>query len=96
MNRWLKRHRHLPIADQHGQLVRKLRGHYAYYGITSNWQCLSRFHFAVVGLWRKWLNRRSQRGHLGWERFTSLLGRYPLPRPRIVHSADRRAANPSS
>jgi group II intron reverse transcriptase/maturase len=96
MNRWLSRHRHRSIVEQHQLLSWKLRGHNAYYGITGNWQRLSRFHFAVVGLWRKWLNRRSQRGRLTWERFTALLRRYPLPRPRVVHSVYRRAANPCS
>jgi hypothetical protein len=77
-------------------LSKKLRGHYAYYGITGNWQRLSRFHFAVIGLWRKWLNRRSQRGRLSWERFTARLGPQPLPRPQVVHSANRSAVKPCS
>jgi RNA-directed DNA polymerase len=35
-NVWCHHHRHAPVAWQHQQLVPKLRGHYAYYGITGN------------------------------------------------------------
>ena len=34
--------------------------------------------------WYKWLNRRSQRTRLTWERFQDLLRDYPLPRPRVM------------
>src|SRR5207244_1761819 len=33
---WLRLHRHDPVAEQHQSLWQKLRGHFAYYGITSN------------------------------------------------------------
>jgi len=29
---WCRQNRHLPIPEQHTQLVAKMRGHYAYYG----------------------------------------------------------------
>jgi hypothetical protein len=93
LNDWLKGHRHLPIAVQQAQLSLKLRGHYAYYGITGNARCLDRIHYRTQRLWRKWLGRRSQRGLLSWERFRRLLARHPLPRPTIVHSVYRHAAN---
>ena len=56
--RWCRRHRHLPIAEQHAQLTSKMRGHYAYYGISGNGRALSRFRHLVQGIWRKWLDRR--------------------------------------
>ena len=34
ITRWCRHHRHEPVAEQHAELVRKLHGHYAYYGIT--------------------------------------------------------------
>jgi len=34
--------------------------------------------------WFKWLNRRSQRARLNWERFEDLLRDLPLPEPHIV------------
>jgi RNA-directed DNA polymerase len=39
--------------------------------------------------WQKWLNRRSQRSGMPWDRFSHLLDRYPLPKTRIVHAASR-------
>src|SRR5262249_40589365 len=33
---WCRLHRHCPISEQQQTLSRKLRGHFAYYGITGN------------------------------------------------------------
>jgi group II intron reverse transcriptase/maturase len=76
--------RHTPIADQHTWLSQVLRGHYAYFGLPSNFRMLMTFHQQVRALWYRALRRRSQRG-LSWERFHTLLERFPLPRPRITH-----------
>src|SRR5262245_8668001 len=84
---WCRRHRHLKVAWQHQQLVLKLRGHYAYYGITGNLRALRIFRAEVERGWRKWLNRRSQRGGMTWERFAHLRKRYLVPEARIVHSS---------
>jgi hypothetical protein len=82
---WCREHRHTGIATQHRALVRKLRGHYAYFGVTSNYAALSRLLHEVQAIWRKWLGRRSQKGYITWKAMTELLQRYPLPAPRIVH-----------
>ncbi len=94
IRQWCRQHRHQPISQQHRALVQKLRGHYAYYGITCNIEALSRFYQETLRTWQKWLSRRSQRAYLRWDRFHELLKRYPLPRPRIVHSAYAPVANP--
>ena len=83
---WCRRNRHLPISEQHAQLTRKLRGHYAYYGITGNTRLLANFRHQVIRAWHKWLSRRSRSGLISWEKFTLLLRRYTLPPVRIVHS----------
>ena len=44
-------------------------------------------------VWRKWLDRRSQRARMTFERINRLLKRNPLPLPRIVHPLPH-AANP--
>jgi group II intron reverse transcriptase/maturase len=90
---WCRQHRHLPVAAQHVVLYPKLAGHYAYYGITGNSRALRRFSFQVRRIWRKWLNRRSDKCSMPWERFEELLRRYPLPKPIVLHSMYR-AANP--
>lgn len=90
---WCKRNRHLPIEEQQRALVSKLEGHYRYYGITGNIRSLQAFLNATRRVWKYWLNTRSQRARMTWERFTRLLERWPLPRARVVHSIYR--AKPS-
>jgi group II intron reverse transcriptase/maturase len=89
---WCRKHRHQPIVSQQCTLGQKLRGHFAYYGITGNAHALSRFRSGVIALWRKWLGRRHRAGEVAWERMTRLLERYPLPPAIVVHSVYRRAA----
>ncbi len=91
---WLRRSLHLPVADQHEALARKVQGHYAYYGITGNGRALTNFLYEVDRLWRTWLGRRSDRAGMPWTEFNLFVRRYPLPRVRIVHSAMPRVANP--
>jgi RNA-directed DNA polymerase len=82
---WCKKHRHDPVKDQWKALCRKVQGHYGFYGITFNGRSLNRFYDQVKRAWRKWLDRRSRKRDMPWERFNRLLERYPLPKPRIVH-----------
>ena len=89
IGRWCRSHRHWKPREQWAALSRKLRGHYAYYGITGNAPALHRFRYEVERLWRKWLGRRSWSGRMSWERFKRLLENYPLPPVRVVHSVYR-------
>jgi group II intron reverse transcriptase/maturase len=91
---WCRFHRHRPIGEQQHTLSQKLRGHFAYYGITGNSKSLSWFRHEVVRCWRKWLNRRNRERSLDWDLFTRLLERYPLPPARVVHSVYVHAASP--
>jgi RNA-directed DNA polymerase len=81
---WCRRNRHLPVREQHVQLVRRVQGHINYFGVNGNIISLRRFVYQVERSWHKWLNRRSQRARLDWERFQDLLKSLPLPRARIV------------
>jgi len=85
MARWCRKVRHLKVKEQHAMLALKMRGHYAYYGITGNMRSLSIFSEQVRRVWRKWLSRRSQR-RKGWDYFDKIVKHYPIPPPRIVHS----------
>jgi group II intron reverse transcriptase/maturase len=91
---WCRRHRHRPIGEQQQTLCQKLRGHFAYYGLTGNAYALTQFRTAVVRCWRKWLNRRNRERSLDWDTFRHLLERHPLPPVRVVHSVYAHAANP--
>jgi RNA-directed DNA polymerase len=81
---WCRRHRHLPVEEQHRALARKLTGHYNYFGVNGNFVALYRLRRAVESVWRKWLNRRSQNARMYWWRFREMLRRLPLPAPRIT------------
>lgn len=79
----------LTVRQQHAELSRKLLGHYGYYGVRGNSPALHRFLEEVYRVWRKWLDRRSQRRSLPWHLMASWRQRYPLPLPRL-----RRTVNP--
>lgn len=82
---WCRRHRHLPLKDQHAALSRRLRGHFQYFGVNGNARSLQHVRHRTERLWMKWLQRRSQRGdRLSWERFGTYLQVHPLPPPRIT------------
>jgi RNA-directed DNA polymerase len=87
---WCRHNRHRPIAEQHVVLSQKLRGHYAYYGITGNSVALNRFRDQVQYVWRKWLARRNSKHHPPWAWFHRLRQRYRLPYGIPVHSVCRR------
>lgn len=91
---WLRKDRHSELADQHRTLSQKLRGHFAYYGITGNAAALKRFRRGAIGLWRKWLSRRNRDGPIAWTKMYRLLARYPLPPATVVHSVYRQTATP--
>jgi len=87
MNQWLKQVRNQTKTKVWWKtLEAKLRGHYQYYGISENFQSIVAFYVNAVRLVHKWLNRRSQKGRMNWDRFNEYLEHYPLPKPKIVHS----------
>lgn len=80
---WCRDHRHWPVKEQHAALVRRLRGHFNYFGVNGNYKSLAILKRKSQRSWLKWLRRRSQRSRLSWERFRALLRRFPFPEPRI-------------
>ena len=80
---WCRRHRHESIPTQHQALVTRIRGHFGYFGVNGNTRSLASVKHQVRMIWRKWLNRRSQRSRLTWERFKDLLKDFPFPPVRI-------------
>jgi group II intron reverse transcriptase/maturase len=85
LSEWCRGHRHDPLVEQQQALAQKLRGHYAYFGITGNYPMIKRLYYEVKRKWRKWLSTRSRDGRFSWKRMNALLERLPLPPPRIVH-----------
>jgi group II intron reverse transcriptase/maturase len=81
---WLRKSRTMKTAELWEVAKAKLRGHYAYYGVTDNTWGIKRFAIEVNHLLFKWLNRRGKRGCLNWEKFNKMLKLFPLPAPRIM------------
>ncbi len=87
MNEWLKENRNRKKTKEWWKtLSAKLRGHYQYYGVSGNYRAINSYYRRVLGLVRKWLNRRSQKRSMSWAKFNAYLGHYPLPKPSIRHN----------
>jgi RNA-directed DNA polymerase len=80
----VRRRMHAPVSEQHHWLCQMLRGHYAYYGLSSNFRCMKGFLQQVRRIWFGALRRQSQR-RMPWDAFRQLLSCFPLPTPRITH-----------
>jgi RNA-directed DNA polymerase len=76
--------RHKAVKEQHAALVRRIQGHFNYFGVNDNQRCLKALVEAVKRSWFKWLNRRSQRSQMTWERFNDMMSVYPLPTPKVL------------
>jgi RNA-directed DNA polymerase len=65
---------------------RHLLGHFGYYGISGNSRSMRQYSYRVMEILFKWLNRRSQKRSLTWEKYLGLLREGLLPKPRIVRN----------
>jgi RNA-directed DNA polymerase len=81
LNDWCRGHRHLSVREQYAALKRRIQGHFNYFGVRGNEQCLSLVIEYAKRIWIKWLNRRSQRRSYNWARFLEILKVFPLPTP---------------
>jgi group II intron reverse transcriptase/maturase len=80
----LRRRMHRPIPEQGRWLRQVVTGFFAYHAVPTNGRALAAFRYHVIGLWRRALRRRGQRGDLTWGRIAALADDW-LPRPRILH-----------
>lgn len=86
MNRWLATVRNtVPLKDLWKMLAARMRGHYAYYGVSDNSRSLNTYYYRVRRMAHKWLNRRSQRASMNWDNLCAYVKKFPLPEPRIIH-----------
>ena len=87
MEEWIMMNRHGLIGGLIAELNRKLRGHYAYYGITFNGRKLSSYYEQTKRMLHKWVNRRGGKRVWNWEQFSKLTKEWiPLLKPKIYHS----------
>ena len=83
MDRWCRDVRHRPVVEQWRALNRKLRGHYAYFGVRGNFAAIDLVRSQAMRSWHRWLSRRSQKAAIPWPKFSRFLEHYPLARARI-------------
>lgn len=86
---WIRRNRSMRLAALLHSLRRKLSGYWQYYGVRGNGRSLKKFWRCVVFGLYKWLNRRSQKNSMRWERLNIILKRHRIPGPRITESRQR-------
>jgi len=80
---WLKENMHNRTAETIIKLNRKLKGHYAYYGISGNYKSLLKFYnFVITALYKSQI-RRSQRTNLTTKKFYEMLEKYPIVKPKL-------------
>lgn len=82
---WCKNNRHMDLKQQHRMLCTKLRGHYQYFGVRCNMRSMEAVLYHARQAWKFWLNRRSSKKSLNWEKFQVMLEKMPLPTPMIIH-----------
>ena len=86
LREWCRQNRHKDLNEQYRLLCSKLRGHFQYYGIRCNMRAMEAVLHHAIRNWKYWLNRRSRKKALNWEKYRKLLEQIPLPTPRIIHN----------
>ncbi len=64
----------------------KLRGHVEYYGVSLNSDQVNAFVCQATRIFFKWINRRSQKRSITWEKFAKFQGAFPGVNAHIRHS----------
>ena len=72
----LQRRMHEPIPLQGKWLRQVVRGYFAYHAVPTNGKTMSTFRHYVMDLWRRALQRRSQRDRSTWERIAQLAAEF--------------------
>ena len=80
----LQRRMHEAIPLQGKWLRQVVRGYFAYHAVPTNCKSMSTFRHYVMDLWRRALQRRSQRDRSTWKRIAQLAAEF-LPPVRILH-----------
>ena len=80
----LRRRMHEAIAQQGHWLKSVVAGYFAYHAVPTNGRALGAFRYHVTNLWRRTLNRRSQKGKVSLQRMDQIADAW-LPTPRILH-----------
>jgi RNA-directed DNA polymerase len=80
----LRRRMHQSIPEQGRWLHQVVCGVFNYHAVPTNSRTINAFLYHVTELWRRTLNRRSQRNGYTWKHMAKLAADW-LPKPRILH-----------
>ncbi len=80
----LRRRMHEPIPEQGKWLAQVVGGFFAYHAVHTNTPTLGTFRRRVEELWKRSLQRRSQRADLTWPRMQRMADDW-LPKPKVLH-----------
>ena len=87
MNDFIKNNRHIKLKELIAEINLKMRGYYAYYGITFNFKGISLYYAEVRRCLLKWLRRRGGKTKWKWETYPLLIDKWcPLIKPFIANS----------
>jgi group II intron reverse transcriptase/maturase len=78
----LRKRMHDSIPELGRWLGSVVAGHVRYYGVPLNSKAIGAFRFAIGRLWKRSLERRSERTRIPWERMSRLIARW-LPPARV-------------
>lgn len=93
IHRTLRRNLNRSIPQMGKYLRAVLRGHVAYYGVPTNGKAIAAFRYALGLIWKRVLERRSERTRVRWERIRQLIDRW-LPPARVCHLIRPCASSP--
>ncbi len=82
--RVLRRRHNASIPETGAYLRSVVMGHMGYYGVPMNARALWSFRWAITRVWKKALERRSQRAHVRWDWMKRQIDRW-LPPVHICH-----------
>jgi group II intron reverse transcriptase/maturase len=90
LRKWVKNRRDWKMSEIISGVNQSLVGYYQYFGITGNFWSLNNLYHKVERIIFYYLNRRSHKSKLTWDKFRKILRKYlPIEKPRIcVDSAE--------
>ena len=80
---WLKSRRSKDFNETWRRLNQRLNGHIRYYGVSFNYDHVARFLDESRKLFFKWMNRRSHKRSMDWEKFRLYMKSFPPARTKI-------------
>lgn len=87
VKQWIRTNRHSGTLQELWDRFRiGLLGHIRYFGVSFNTRYVQVFVHKAVSIFHKWINRRSQRKSISWDKFYEFIRVNPLPKVQVYHS----------